>query len=487
MSFSMAQEPTKKKRGAVSKLRIAGGIAALVAAAISGVATVIWYRQSTSDPYVLPDAWGHISIFVPPHANSCAAEMAMTYDYNGSQSLVMEIKISGLPHLQYGPAIGIIFDGSAVPPDSPWPYFGDLHITGRLPSSPWAEYGLPFGPYLGTAWLIRLAKPGQSFQFHMSYPGSEVGDGKPAQIAGKVSDSRGVDLLTISTRLSGYFRIQDGGRITYQPPIFGDFVALPSLANPPQMRDITNYLPKNPIKICSNQDDRISTVYDSQSIDPNGDIDPYYQVDSAEPPLTQSDQIVWRDNSPGQDLTPSASLLSRQAEESNQKLQLWSTGSLTVTVALVPIGLTQMPWPVLERSRTRKRRKNLDLGSYCILVHHSLTDLREQGLGQGSFILLQKRAWTTGQYLWVETARSDLRMPILFSTEGEANISYWGVIDKISIDDATRETTCTYSEVRAVEPPRQLSELRLRNGGKPPTQKPTGKSYTVCYTPDFLV
>lgn len=484
----VTEESPENEKGSASRLRIAGGIVALLISVIAGISTVIWYRQGTSDPYVLPDAWGRISIYIPPQARSCAAGMTMSYDQYGTQNVTVIVKLDGLPHLKYGPAIGIIFDGSAVPPDSPWPYFGDLHVTGTLPSTPWAEYGLPFGPYLGMAWLIRLAKPGQSFQFHVSYPGSEVSDGKPTNIDGTVSDKDGADLLTISTRLTGNFRIEDGGRITYKPPLFEDFVALPSLSNPAKMRDISNALPSSPIKICTSGDRRITFINDSESVDQSGAIDPYYQVDSAEPTPTQSDQLLWETNFPGQELAPVVSLLSRPAEENHQKLMFWSAGGLAVTVTLLPIGLAQMPWPALERRRrARKRRKKSLLGPYCILTLQNLSELRVQKYSDGTFTLRRQRAWKTGQQLWTEASRAGLHMPILFSTsEDQANISYWGVIDKISIDDGAQETTCIYSAVRTVEPPRQLSELRLRNGGKPLAQKPTIRSHAICHTPEFL-
>jgi hypothetical protein len=109
----------KKPKEPASRLRIIGGVAALLISLVAGVLTVVWYTQGTSDPYVVPSGWGRVNIYLPPQASSCAAAMTMGYDEDGTQSITLQVRLSGLPHLKYGPAIGIIFDGSAMPPDSP--------------------------------------------------------------------------------------------------------------------------------------------------------------------------------------------------------------------------------------------------------------------------------------------------------------------------------------------------------------------------------
>ena len=481
------RKSAKNHRDIAAILRISAGVAALVIAVVAGLATVAWYRQGTSGSYVLPHGWGRISILVPPQATTCVAEMEIAYD--GSQTLELGIRLSGLAHMKYGPAVGIIFDGSAVPPDSPWPYNPEntIHTSGELPSSPWAEYMFPVGTYLGTAWLIRLAKIDQSYQFQASYPGNEVGDGKPIDIDGQISNKNGDDLLVVSVRLAGDFRMEDGGRITYQPPLFEDFVGLQDLSSPTGLREISNSLPAKPLTVCAAGDIRKTLVYDSEAVDPSGRIDPTYQVDSAEPSIGQSDELSWQAGGRGQELAPVASLVSRPVAEDHERLMFLAAGGLAVVVAFVPIGLAQMPWPALERRRTRKRRKNLSIGPWCILTFQKSSDLRKQEVNAGPNILHQRRPWTTARKFLEEATESRLRIPILFSTESDGRVSYWGIIEEITIDQNTRETTCTYSSLHMIDPPRPLSEFRLQNGGQAVTRKPTGSSFIICYTPDFLI
>jgi hypothetical protein len=482
----MADENSKKKesRSFTARLRIIAGAITIAIAIIAGFATVVWYRDGTSGAYVLPRDWGRITILVPPQAHNCAAGIAMQYDE--SQSAELAVKISGLAHQKYGPVIGIIFDGSAAPPDSPWPdSFGSLKTSGDLPSAPWAEYAFPFGAYFGTAWLFRLAKVDHSFQFNASYPGTEVGDGKPLSIVGEVANKNGVDSLTLTIRLAGQFRIENGGRITYQPPLLEDFTALPDLSDPTELRDISNNMPNPPIsKACMGGDNRSTLIYDTQSINPDGTVNPVYEVDSAEPTPIQSDELLWQTQERGEELSPVASVVSRQVVAHQQDQMFLAAGALAVTLAFAPLGLAQMPWPALERRRKRKRHQKLALTAYCIYVLHKPIDLPERERTGDLHTLRQRRPWTTGRKLWLEAKESDKHMPVIFSADNSGEVNYWGLIEEITIDEDTHETICAYSAIRPITPPRQTSELRLRSGGQHIAAR-LG-SYAICYTPEFL-
>ena len=57
----------------------------------------------------------------------------------------------------------------------------------------------------------------------------------------------------------------------------------------------------------------------------------------------------------------------------------------------------------------------------------------------------------------VETGRQRVPRRFLF---------YWATIDDVTVDYENRQTTCSYSNVREINPPRQLSALQLRNGNR---------------------
>lgn len=59
------------------------------------------------------------------------------------------------------------------------------------------------------------------------------------------------------------------------------------------------------------------------------------------------------------------------------------------------------------------------------------------------------------------------RMPILFSgADVHTGLIYWATIDDITIDHESRKTTCSYSSLRPITPPKPLSALRLRSGDR---------------------
>jgi hypothetical protein len=124
--------------------------------------------------------------------------------------------------------------------------------------------------------------------------------------------------------------------------------------------------------------------------------------------------------------------------------------------------------------------------AYCIHTFRHSDDLRDQQQEGGRHTLTEGKAWTTGRQLWAEAGRAGERMPILFSgAEKHTGLIYWATIDGITIDDTTRQTTCLYSDLRAIEPPKRLSALRLRTGDRQVSDDLI-RPYALCRTPGFL-
>ena len=105
---------------------------------------------------------------------------------------------------------------------------------------------------------------------------------------------------------------------------------------------------------------------------------------------------------------------------------------------------------------------------------------------RGLQVLTERKAWTTGRLLWDQAQRSSELMPAVFSTaEDERGLIYWATIHDIVIAE-DRKTTCTYSQLRAIIPPRQKSSLRLRSTGQPLSEDFI-RPYAICHTPAFLI
>jgi hypothetical protein len=87
-------------------------------------------------------------------------------------------------------------------------------------------------------------------------------------------------------------------------------------------------------------------------------------------------------------------------------------------------------------------------------------------------------------------------MPLVFAnadnafppTEAQTQLLYWATIEDITIDrDAEKpSTTCVYTDLRAIDPPRPLSSLRLVRKDRPLSDNMI-RPYAICYTPSFLV
>jgi len=128
------------------------------------------------------------------------------------------------------------------------------------------------------------------------------------------------------------------------------------------------------------------------------------------------------------------------------------------------------------------------LSPYCIHTFRHSSDLRGQDAEGGSHRLTEGRAWITGRQLWGTAQQHEEQMPLLFSdadVDVDTGVFYWAVIDAIVLDDQTRATTCRYSSLRRITPPRKLSELRLRNGDRPVSEDLI-RPYAICHTPSFL-
>jgi TIR domain len=122
----------------------------------------------------------------------------------------------------------------------------------------------------------------------------------------------------------------------------------------------------------------------------------------------------------------------------------------------------------------------------CISIAVDARELQIQARAGSQQQLTDHRPWTTGRQLLAEARRSGDRMPIIFSGSGDhGHLMYWAVIDDIAIDDHMR-TTCLYSDLREINPPRQRSELRLRKS-KRQLSTNTARSHVICLTPGFIV
>ncbi len=266
----------------------------------------------------------------------------MNYSYGVSQQLEISAYISGLKHLKHGPVLGLVLDLDAQPPDFPWPFPKEsLRVSGELPSQSWYELGSPFGPYFGLLWLIRLAKVGQSYQFHASFPASEVADTRPLSITGKVANAKGIDSLVISMRPAGQFRMENGDRITYRPPSLENFTTSPSLSDPSRL-DITSFTPKpTSAGACPAKNIRATAIFDQDTIDSNGLVDPLYNIDRIRPSASRDSTLFWQD-ADGNELAPVASLINTDAQD-NQTNRLWlAGGGLAILVVFTPFVSKQL-------------------------------------------------------------------------------------------------------------------------------------------------
>jgi hypothetical protein len=122
----------------------------------------------------------------------------------------------------------------------------------------------------------------------------------------------------------------------------------------------------------------------------------------------------------------------------------------------------------------------------CIHTFRHSEDLRRQATNGGRHTLTEHKAWVTGRQLWADATRIGQQMALLFSAADRGKgVIYWAVIDSITVDDQTRETTCGYSHLQMVEPKVPLSTLRLWNGGRPVSDDLI-RPYAICQTPAFL-
>jgi hypothetical protein len=119
---------------------------------------------------------------------------------------------------------------------------------------------------------------------------------------------------------------------------------------------------------------------------------------------------------------------------------------------------------------------------YTMLHSERLAQQHEEG---AAHTLREGKRWVTAARLWRESTREQLPMPIIFSAaEADKGLIYWGVVDSIAVDDDG--TTCTYADLRPIEPAKPLSTLRLRSHGRPMSDENI-RPYAICHTPNFVV
>jgi hypothetical protein len=126
------------------------------------------------------------------------------------------------------------------------------------------------------------------------------------------------------------------------------------------------------------------------------------------------------------------------------------------------------------------------LSSYCIYTILHSDALRRQAAEGGPYSLTEHKPWKTGSELWAEAVRSGEQMPIVFSGADVATgLFYWATIDDVKVDREKRETTCSYSNLREINPPKPLSALRLKTGNRQLSDNYI-RPYAICHTPSFL-
>jgi hypothetical protein len=122
---------------------------------------------------------------------------------------------------------------------------------------------------------------------------------------------------------------------------------------------------------------------------------------------------------------------------------------------------------------------------FCVYTMVHSARLAEQHMNGGMHKLREGKRWVTAARLWGEWTREQLPMPIIFSAaEADKGLIYWGRIDSIDVDDDG--TSCTYADLRRIEPARSLSTLRLRSHGRPMSDNNI-RPYAICHTPGFVV
>jgi hypothetical protein len=127
-----------------------------------------------------------------------------------------------------------------------------------------------------------------------------------------------------------------------------------------------------------------------------------------------------------------------------------------------------------------------NLSCFCVYTMLHSDKLHEQAGMSAASILTENKAWTTGHLLWDQARRSGELMPLVLSgAEDDTGLLYWATIDDITIDEEIRTTTCTYSNLRTITPPKPKSSLRLRKTGRPISEDFI-RPYAICHTPDFL-
>jgi hypothetical protein len=125
-----------------------------------------------------------------------------------------------------------------------------------------------------------------------------------------------------------------------------------------------------------------------------------------------------------------------------------------------------------------------DLASYSIYTMRHSKILQEHAAEHGSHNLQERRAWRTGYRLWRQAVKDDLQIPLIFSgAEAATGLIYWALVVEIEVDDGT--TTCRYSDLRPIQPPRPLSALRLLSSGLSISDNYI-RPYAICHTPTVI-
>ncbi len=127
-----------------------------------------------------------------------------------------------------------------------------------------------------------------------------------------------------------------------------------------------------------------------------------------------------------------------------------------------------------------------NLSRFCVYTMLHSDKLDAQANTSSADVLAENKAWTTGRLLWDQARRSGELMPLVFSgAEKDTGLIYWATVDDITINEESRTTACTYSNLRTITPHKPKPSLRLRSTGRPISEDFI-RPYAVCHTPAFL-
>ncbi|GIH21506.1 hypothetical protein [Rugosimonospora africana] len=353
---------TRRTRRPGRATTVVGVVILVLSAALSGGAYLL-YQHGLPTAYEHPHDWGRVHFLVPAQASACQGELNIDQTPDaatGWPRLTMTMSFTLATNPKSPPAVGIVMDIDAQPPDYFWPLPADsVTTTGDLPSADWHVIAGGYGIAGGHLWLLRVPYPGKSYTFSVKQAGSEVADHHALSITGAARNRDGRIALTLTVRPRGAFAVVRGSRATYTSPLLLGFEAIPTFHIPGFQDSIG--IDRTGVGACGNDSSRQVTFTTPEALDDNR-VDPLYRIDSVSPALT-GDALRWSTTDATDPLSPTVSLVNRVSEAGEQRALFLSGVVAGVAAALAPVGLPLLPWrsaldsAVGWRARRRRNRR----------------------------------------------------------------------------------------------------------------------------------